>query len=193
MKTAAAIAAVLLTVAPVHAAPEPAQRGSGEVKPDVPSASRQAPQESRKQKVLQAVLYKRLTVNFAGTPAREVFDYLRTALGIPLEVHYAGDGAGGGIDPNLAITLEAQDTPVVEVLDKVLEQCSIVDECTWQVRRGALEVGTKDRLSVSTAREIRWYPVDELVFEAPKFTNAIELRLDASYTQNGAWGFLGNW
>ncbi len=188
MKTPAALAA-LLTAALANAGPGPADR-SGADPAVAPPAARSSPSESRKQRVLQAILYTDLTVNFQATPAREAFDFLRTALGISLEVRYAEDQVAGGIDPDLPITLEAADTPAFDVLDQVLEQCSATDECTWQVRRGFLEIGTKDRLSVSAARETRWYRVDELTFEAPDFNNAISMRLEDSYLSNGAWGFL---
>ncbi len=193
MKTPAALAAALLTAALAHAGPGPAERAAGDAgdadPPAAPQAGRPTPSESRKKKVLQTVLYTDLTVNFQATPAREVFDFMRTALGINIEVRYADDQVAG-IDPDVPITLEAADTPAFDVLDQVLEQCSTTDECTWQVRRGFLEVGTKDRLSVSAARETRWYRVDELTFEAPDFNNAISMRLEDSYLANGAWGFL---
>ncbi len=191
MKTPAALAAALLTTALAHAGPGPAERSAGDAAATVaPPAGRPSAPESRKQRVLQTVLYTDLTVNFQATPARDVFDFLRTAMGINLEVRYADDQVAGGIDPDVPITLEAEHTPAFDVLDQVLEQCSTTDECTWQVRRGYLEIGTKDRLSVSAARETRWYRVDELTFEAPDFNNAISMRLEDSYLSNGAWGFL---
>ena len=70
---------------------------------------------------------------------------------------------------------------------QVLEQCSVIEPCAWQLRRGFLEVGTTSRLSVPAAREIRWYPIDELVYEAPDFDNAIDLRLEAAFPTYGGF------
>ncbi len=148
-------------------------------------------------KVLQVMLYRELSVEFDATPARDVFDYLRTALGINLVVRYSDDMTGHGIDADLPITLSARDTPALGILELVLEQCSIVDECTWQLRSGFVEVGTKERLSVPAARQLRWYPVQELLFEAPHFEDAIDLRLDHAFPGYGGFiygntgGFFG--
>src|SRR5262245_4571193 len=58
----------------------------------------QAKKRSRERKVeiLQALYYSNLTVAFHDTPARDAFDYIRTALGINMVVHYADDPSGAG-------------------------------------------------------------------------------------------------
>jgi len=144
-------------------------------------------------KMLQSLLYRDLTVDFDQAPARDVFDYLGTALDINLVVRYADDRVGHGIDPALPIVLSARDTPAMVVLELVLEQCSSVDQCTWQLRKGFLEVGTKERLSVPAARVVRWYAVDELIFEPPDFDDSIDLRLDHALPGYGGYsgGVLG--
>ncbi len=127
---------------------------------------------SPKAKLLQALVYSTLTVDFDQTPAREVLDYLGTTLGINLIVRYNDDTIGHGIDPQTPITLLAEDMYAVELLELVLEQCATVEACTWQLRNSFLEVGTKDRLSSPSAREVRVYPIDELIYEPPRFNNA---------------------
>ena len=47
----------------------------------------------------------------------------------------------------------------------------------------------KERLSVASAREVRWYPVDEVTFEPPNFTDSIQVRLEQAYANSGAWGY----
>jgi hypothetical protein len=146
--------------------------------------------------MLQVLLYKELTVDFDQVPARDVFDFLKTALGINMIVRYSDDAVGHGIDPETPITLSAKRLTALELLELVLEQCSGVEECAWQLRKSFLEVGTKARLSVPAAREIRWYPIDELIFEPPNFTDSIPLRLDSEYVWGGAhggygWGYSG--
>ncbi len=145
-------------------------------------------------KLLQALLYTRLTVSFDRTPARDVFDYLKTALGVNLIVRYSDDAVGHGIDPETAVSVSVKDLAAIEVLDLVLEQCATVEECTWQLRDGFLEAGTKERLSVPAAREIRWYPIGDLVYEPPMFDDAISLRLDTAYPwYGGSWGYYGGY
>jgi hypothetical protein len=188
MKIAASFAPALLCAALCAAGPGSAGGPPAEGPPaDRAAAARRPAAESPKQKVLQALLYTDLTVNFEQTPARDVFDFLRTALGVKVEVRYAGPGVAG-IEPELPITIEARDMPAWEMLDQVLEQCAPAEECSWQVRRGMLEIGTKDRLSVPAARETRWYRVDELTFEAPDFNDSINMRLDNTFPYDGAWG-----
>lgn len=138
--------------------------------------------------VLQALLYRELTVAFDETPARDVFDFLRTALGIRIEVRSSDDAIGYGIDPDEPITLDKTETVALDVLELVLEQCSVDESCTWQIRRDYLEVGTKSRLGVPAAREVRFYPVDDLLYEPPDFDDAISLRLDTAYPWSGGYG-----
>ncbi len=146
-----------------------------------------------KLKILQALLYTELTVGFDQTPARDVFEFFKTALAINLIPRYLDDAVGYGIDPDTPITLVAEDMIALEALTLVLEQCSTLESCTWQLRGDFLEVGTKERLSVPAARETRWYPIDELVFEAPKFDDAINLRLEAAFPWYSGYngGLLG--
>jgi hypothetical protein len=44
----------------------------------------------------------------------------------------------------------------------VIHQCDPAGECTWQVRRGLVEVGSKSRLSGPDARTLRIYYVRDL-------------------------------
>ena len=145
-------------------------------------------QKASKIKMLQVLLYEQLTVTFDRTPARDVFDYLKIALDVNLIARYSDDTIGHGIDPDTRITLSADSVPVLELLELILEQCSTVDECTWQLRKSFIEVGTKERLSVPAAREIRWYPVDEMLFEAPDFNDSISLRLEDAFPYNSGFG-----
>ncbi len=147
--------------------------------------------------MLQALLYRDISVAFDRTPAREAFDFLKIALDVNLIGRYADDPAGYGIDPELPLTLEAENVPALAVLEQLLEQCSVIDPCTWQLRNGFIEVGTKERLSVDAAREIRMVPIDELTFEPTNFNDAFSLRLDQAPLLGGVgWyssGFYGGY
>ncbi len=189
--TAVTMALTLAIVAP-PAAGQSLQERIAAVRLKQEQEHRQQKQPDARVKMLQSLLYRDLTVHFDQAPARDVFDYLGTALGINLVVRYGDDHVGHGIDPELPIVLSARDTPALVVLELVLEQCSSVNECTWQLRNGFVEVGTKERLSVPAARVLRWYAVDELIFEPPHFDDAIDLRLDHAFPgYGGVGGFSG--
>ncbi len=139
--------------------------------------------------ILQALYYTDVTILFQETPARDAFEFIRTALGVNMVVHYADGPTGIGIEPDMPITVDAQEMQALELLELVLEQCSLTEASTWQLRRSFLEVGTKERLSVPAAQEIRTYPIDDIIFDPPRFTDAPSLRLD--YALSGSWGSYG--
>ena len=142
--------------------------------------------------ILQALLYAKLTVDFDHTPARDVFEFIRTSLGINLVARYSDDPIGYGIDPDLPITLLVDKMDALNVLELVLEQCAVLEECTWQLRDSYLEVGTKARLSVPAARKTRWVSIEELIFKAPDFDDAIDLRLENAFPGYGGYGHTGS-
>ena len=149
-------------------------------------------QESRntsKAEILGTVLMTNISVDFNETPARDAFEYIQTLLGINMTGRYSDDRTGIGIDPELPVTLSASDQPALTVIEQMLDQCADeFSECTWQLRNGYFEFGTKERLSVKNAREIRYYPIRDLLFEPPNFDNAPDLNLDTALNQGGQGG-----
>ncbi len=137
---------------------------------------------SERGKILQALLYEKITVNFLDTPAREAIGYLKTRLGINIIGRFSDDATGVGIDPDTPITIEVEDLYALDVLELVLEQCGGAESCSWQLRRGFLEVGTKDRLSTDGAKQVKVYNIDELLFEAPYHDNSPPSGIVAPYT-----------
>lgn len=149
----------------------------------------QQSRSSSKAEILGRVMLTNISVDFHETPARDAFNYIETLLGINMTGRYSDDRTGFGIDPELPITLKAEDTPALTVIEMMLDQCSDeLSECTWQLREGYFEFGTKDRLSVKSAREIRYYPIRDLLFEPPRFSNAPDLNLDTALNQGGGFG-----
>ncbi len=139
--------------------------------------------------MLSVLLYTDVTVEFPEMPARDVFNYLQTILGINIVGRYNDDRTAEGIDPETPITLNVVDQPALTVLEMILDQCEALDEATtWQLRNGFVEVGTKSRLSAAGARETRYYPIRDLLFEPPRFDNAPELDLDSALNQGGVGG-----
>ncbi|MCZ6493690.1 MAG: hypothetical protein O6933_06380 [Planctomycetota bacterium] len=138
--------------------------------------------------MLSVLLYTDITVQFEETPAREAISYLQTVLGIKIIGRYNDDKIGFGIDPETPISIDATDQPALTVLELVLDQCQEFEECTWQLRNGFVEVGTKERLSLPGARRINDYPIRDLVFEPPYFANAPSLNLSSALNQGGRGG-----
>ncbi len=125
-----------------------------------------------------------VTIRFVDTPAREAIDALASTLGIRIVGRYLDDRTGLGIDPVAPIDLDAVDEPGLSVLETILEQCS--DErapCTWQLRRGALEVSTKERLALHGVQEIRYYPVRAVLLDPPNFEGAPDFDLEGALNQ----------
>ncbi|MCP3903216.1 MAG: hypothetical protein GY715_06220 [Planctomycetes bacterium] len=155
-------------------------------------------QPPSKVKLLQTLMYERVMADFDKVPARDVFDYLRTVLDINLIVRYQDDAVGYGIDPATPITLQVKRLPAVTVLELVLEQCSVHEPATWQLRKGFIEVGTKERLGAESARTTRTYPIGDLLFEPPMHDTAPPVGLGPNgydgihtgdyYYGSGGWG-----
>ncbi|MCH2161166.1 MAG: hypothetical protein MK085_04750 [Phycisphaerales bacterium] len=151
-----------------------------------------AAQDSSKSVMLGTLLYTDITVDFNDTPAREAFNYIKTLIGPELVVRYSDDRTGFGIDPDAEITLKASNKPLLTVIEMMLQQCSDLEPCTWQLRKGYIEVGTKERLSVNAARELRMYPIRDLLFEIPYFDNAPQFDLNSAISQGSQGGGGGS-
>jgi uncharacterized membrane protein YgcG len=152
---------------------------------------RQAPQESTvtsRPGMLRILTGTAITVQFNETPAREALGHLQTLLGLHIVGRFSDDWIGHGIDPDTPITVVAVGRSGLDVLELVLDQCQELDPCTWQLRNGYVEVGTKQRLSVPSAREIRYYPIRDLMYDPLPFDNAPELNLGAALNQGGGFG-----
>ena len=154
-----------------------------------PAASASNDQSSRAD-MLSALVHQDLTVSFQDTPLRSALSFIAETIGINLIARYDDDRIGRGLDPDVPINFEAQGRPALAVLEMVLEQAQDeLEEATWQLRDGFVEVGTKDRLNA--AREMRIYEIRELLLEPPMFDNAPGLDLDAALDGGGAGGFGG--
>ena len=134
--------------------------------------------------LLGALLYSDVSVDFDETPARDAFTYLKQVMGVDLVVRYSDDRSGMGIDPETPITLKATATPALTIIERMLEQCAEFEPCTWQLRKGFIEIGTKQRLSVPAARVLKMYPIRDLLFEVPMFDNAPEFDLSSSLSHH---------
>jgi hypothetical protein len=139
-------------------------------------------------RLLGALLYTDVTANFENTPAKTAFEFIGKQLGVPFIVRFAGEGGSDGIDPELEINLNLEKVPAITAVERLLEICGTESACTWQIREGFIEAGTKDRLAVPAARELRMYPIRDLLFEPPMFDNAPDFNLGSALQQGGQGG-----
>ncbi|MDG2053876.1 MAG: hypothetical protein P8J86_04130 [Phycisphaerales bacterium] len=152
--------------------------------------NREANLTRAKAQMLGALLYTPLTFEFQDRPVREVFTLMQDVLGVRIIGRYSDDKEGHGIDPDMMISLDVENEPALLILENILEQAEDLEDTTWQLRNGYLEVGTKERLSVPPAQELRIYPVEDLLYDLPQFNDPPDLDLAASLDQgqNGGGG-----
>lgn len=144
--------------------------------------TRAAANNSSQSHLLSTLLYTDLTVQFDDTPVRDVLNYLETVLGINIVGRFSDDRTGIGLDPDATITINAVDQPALTVLEMVLDQASPDEPGTWQLRDGYVEVATKERFN-DGYRYLYYYPIKDMLFEAPRFDNAPTIDLDSALNQ----------
>lgn len=164
---------LMLLVTAVLARPGAAQDAAPQPPPPTPPplpGLSGAPQlDLLRRRQLGVLTFTRLTLRFDGTPAKEAFAAIRDRLGIPLIGRYSDDPVGHGIDPAAPMTLDATGEPARTVLEAMLRQCDRPGApCTWQMRSGFVEFGTKERLNVPAARETRCYNIADLIIDVPE-------------------------
>ncbi len=191
-KSPAAPAAAAPTPAP-HPAPKTAAQSSA-TGSATPAGSTTASGEllSDAPEILFALMHAEVTVDFDETPAKEALAYLQEVLQVQMLVRWQSDKNPTGMDPEEKISLKLQRVAALTALEGVLEQLSTEDSCTWQLRRGFLEVGTKSNLSRPGARETKLYPIKDLLYEVPYFDNAPNFNIDAAFNQGSGGGGGGN-
>ncbi|MFO0783176.1 MAG: hypothetical protein U0636_05785 [Phycisphaerales bacterium] len=151
-------------------------------------AAQQQAQVATRAGMLRTLLRTGVSVDFQNTPAREAFAYLKQLLGMDIVFRWSDDpGASDGLTPDAPITLQVKNGQALGVLERMLEQAS-TEPCTWQLRQGYVEVGPKARLNARGAQEMRIYPIRDLLFKAPNFTNAPQFNLQQAISQGGQQG-----
>ncbi len=141
--------------------------------------------------ILFALMHAEITVDFDETPAKDALAYIQQVLQVQMLVRWQSEKNPTGMDPEESVTLKLQRVAALTALEGVLEQLSTEDACTWQLRRGFLEVGTKANLARPGARETKLYPIKDLLYEVPYFDNAPNFNIDAAFNQGGGGGNAG--
>ncbi len=152
------------------------------------SAEQSASAPRSKAALLGILLNTEISVAFNAVPTREAFEYVATVLGAPLTVRYSDDKTGSGIDPEAEITLTLSATQALQVIEQMLELVTSDGPCTWQLRQGFIEVGSKERLCSGPALELKMYSVRDLLFEVPYYDNAPNFSMSAAVNQGGGGG-----
>ncbi len=184
---------------PTAAAPKPAPKATPSAaaspapKQDAPSSASPSSASSGEllseaPDILFALTHTEITIDFDETPAKEALAYIQDVLQVQMLVRWQSDKNPTGMDPAELISLKLQRVAALTALEGVLEQLSTEDSCTWQLRRGFLEVGTKSNLSRPGARETKLYPIKDLLYEVPYFDNAPNFNIDAAFNQGGGGG-----
>ncbi len=138
--------------------------------------------------ILFALLNAEISVDFDETPAKEAVQYIQETLGIQMLARWRSDRNSTGMDPETPITMKFPRINALTALEGILEELSAEGECTWQLRSGFLEVGTKENLSRPAARRTKLYPINDLLYEVPYFNNAPNFNIDAALNQGGNFG-----
>ncbi len=138
------------------------------------AANENANEATRRGRMLGMLVYRSVTLELDGASAREALNAIRTQARLPMIVRWTAEHSGRGIDPEASVSVSLAGVSALEALEKVLEQIAAAPahaECTWQLRRGFIEVGTKSRLAVPAAREMRLYDIRDMMIEAPTFSS----------------------
>ncbi len=156
-------------------------------------AKNQAAEQTRREAtgkaaILGRLLYLSIPLKVESQPVKDVFDYLSEALGIKMVVRYEDDRNNVGIDPETPISIDISGVSALALIEQILEQCSVDEPCTWQLREGFLEIGPKARLAIRSARVTKIYPVNDLLWQVPMFDNAPDFNLNSSIQQGGQGG-----
>ena len=140
------------------------------------------------QDILFALLHTEVSIDFDETPAKDALNYIQQIVGVQMVARWLTEKNSTGMDPAELITVKLQRVCALDALETVLAELSTEHACTWQLRGGFLEVGTKDNLSRRGTRKIKLYPIKDLLYEVPYFDNAPDFNIDAAFNQGGGGG-----
>lgn len=119
-----------------------------------------------------------------GNALVDVLDFIAEISGINMNVDWPALEAAG-ISKDTPVTARVRDVTVRKALRLVLDSAAGADVLTFYFDQGVLEVTTKE---VADQRLItRIYPIEDLLFEVPNYTDAPEFTL-TNIGQGGTGG-----
>ena len=159
----------------------------------VPSQSQSAPTApvelaSEPQDVLFALMNTRLPVTFDETPTRDALKFIAEAANVAMVPRWRSDKNPDGMDPDELITMQLPSLTALDALEYVLAQLPAESSCTWQLRPGFLEVGTRENLSRRGSLVTKLYPIKDLLYTVPYFDNAPNFNLAFALNQGAGFG-----
>lgn len=158
-----------------------------------PTARAARTDEARDAKVRNLrALSRPVTLDARDQPASDLFDFLAKATGADLEPIYLTGDALEGIDPEATLTIRAEDTPALIVLERALSRAARAagepaDAYTWQfTETGSIELGPKSALNARQTVEV--YDVADLMYVVPRFEDAPEFDLSSALQSSQGGG-----
>ncbi|XHC24406.1 MAG: hypothetical protein ACFHWZ_11530 [Phycisphaerales bacterium] len=145
------------------------------------------PNQLRHQTMMK--MMRPITIEFEGNRLEEVLDFFEQVADIQIDAKWFNDRSATGLDKDFEINLKVENTSIVNALERVLDRTSEddLDRATWQLNNwGEVEVGPRSRLNAK--KYVRVYPIQDLLFQVPDFTNVPDLDIDDVLDQGGQGG-----
>ena len=142
---------------------------------------------------LGRLVYTDVDVAFTDRPVKETLDWLAEQTRTRFQVIMLEGDAMEGLDPDTTITLDLINTPALNVLERILDQCATAQgyPCTWQLRWGMVYIGPQSALDDAKFRTVRIYPVEDLVMPVQDYNNPPNLNLGGGTGGGGGGGAGG--
>ena len=137
--------------------------------------------------LLGALVYTDMSVQFEGETAQEVLSHIKDELGVLIQIYWETERTEG-FKRDFPVHITLKDQPALVVLERVLEQIGDIEDSTWQIRDGVIEVGFKTRFAKRRAQRLVVYPIDDLLFEIRDFDNAPQMGTGGGGTGGGGTG-----
>ncbi|HYF15435.1 MAG TPA: hypothetical protein VD971_10235 [Phycisphaerales bacterium] len=121
-----------------------------------------------------------VTTEFADTRLEDVMNFIVTTSGADLEVMWADERTGVGLDKDASISAKSAGGSLLALLERVLERADAASPqgstSTWQMSAsGAMQIGPRERLN--KFRRVEVYPVGDLLTVTPNYTDAPQFNL----------------
>jgi hypothetical protein len=136
-------------------------------------------------------MQRTISINFTDTPMQDVMRFIAEVTGADMEVMWTDDQNSVGLDKEKTISLKADKTTGLDLLEKVLDKATTDSSGTggntWQMtENGTLQCGPKTRLN--KFRRVEIYPVRDLLMDIPNYANAPEFDLQSVLQSSGQSG-----
>lgn len=133
-------------------------------------------------------LARPLTLDLTNARLEDVIQFVRDYSGARIDVYWADDDTGAGLDKEKQINITTRDTPVLSVIERILTKASDdYEQAGWQFTEdGAIEIGPKSRLNQS--KTLKAYDIQDLLFVIPDYSQVPELDVDSVLQGNQGGG-----